>query len=69
VEFAAGIPQLLKGEFTEEVGIGVDSYSIRQLLVAIIESVRNRLTWSGMKRKNRAKCQPSSYFASGSSDC
>src|SRR5262249_41053284 len=25
------------------------------LLVAIIESVRNRLTWSGMKRKNRAK--------------
>jgi malonate-semialdehyde dehydrogenase (acetylating)/methylmalonate-semialdehyde dehydrogenase len=32
VEFATGIPQLLKGEFTEEVGSGVDSYSIRQPL-------------------------------------
>ena len=32
VEFATGIPQLLKGEFTEEVGTGVDSYSIRQPL-------------------------------------
>ena len=32
VEFATGIPQLLKGEFTEEVGTGVDSYSVRQPL-------------------------------------
>ena len=32
VEFAAGIPQLLKGEYTEEVGTGVDSYSMRQPL-------------------------------------
>jgi len=32
VEFATGIPQLLKGEFTQEVGTGVDSYSIRQPL-------------------------------------
>src|SRR5688572_29558011 len=32
VEFASGIPQLLKGEFTQEVGTGVDSYSIRQPL-------------------------------------
>jgi len=32
VEFAVGIPQLLKGEFTEEVGTGVDSYSMRQPL-------------------------------------
>ena len=32
VEFATGIPQLLKGEYTEEVGSGVDSYSIRQPL-------------------------------------
>jgi malonate-semialdehyde dehydrogenase (acetylating)/methylmalonate-semialdehyde dehydrogenase len=32
VEFAAGIPQLLKGEYSEEVGTGVDSYSIRQPL-------------------------------------
>ena len=32
VEFATGIPQLLKGEYTEEVGTGVDSYSIRQPL-------------------------------------
>jgi malonate-semialdehyde dehydrogenase (acetylating)/methylmalonate-semialdehyde dehydrogenase len=32
VEFSTGIPQLLKGEFTEQVGTGVDSYSMRQPL-------------------------------------
>jgi malonate-semialdehyde dehydrogenase (acetylating)/methylmalonate-semialdehyde dehydrogenase len=32
VEFAAGIPQLLKGEFTENVGTGIDSWSVRQPL-------------------------------------
>jgi malonate-semialdehyde dehydrogenase (acetylating)/methylmalonate-semialdehyde dehydrogenase len=32
VEFATGIPQLLKGEYTQEVGTGVDSYSMRQPL-------------------------------------
>ena len=30
VEFACGIPQLLKSEYTENVGTGVDSWSIRQ---------------------------------------
>src|SRR5262249_61186189 len=30
VEFATGIPQLLKGEFTEQVGRGIDSWSVRQ---------------------------------------
>jgi malonate-semialdehyde dehydrogenase (acetylating)/methylmalonate-semialdehyde dehydrogenase len=32
IEFATGIPQLLKGEFTEQVGTGVDSWSMRQPL-------------------------------------
>ena len=32
VEFACGIPQLLKGELTELVGRGVDSWSMRQPL-------------------------------------
>jgi malonate-semialdehyde dehydrogenase (acetylating)/methylmalonate-semialdehyde dehydrogenase len=32
VEFACGIPQLLKGEFTENVGTDVDSWSLRQSL-------------------------------------
>jgi malonate-semialdehyde dehydrogenase (acetylating) / methylmalonate-semialdehyde dehydrogenase len=32
VEFAAGIPQLLKGEYSENVGREVDSYSLRQPL-------------------------------------
>jgi len=32
VEFACGIPHLLKGEFSEDVGRGVDSYSVRQPL-------------------------------------
>ncbi|CUA84022.1 methylmalonic acid semialdehyde dehydrogenase [Gulbenkiania indica] len=31
-EFACGIPQLLKGEFTEEVGSGIDSHALRQPL-------------------------------------
>ncbi|HET9764008.1 MAG TPA: aldehyde dehydrogenase family protein, partial [Casimicrobiaceae bacterium] len=30
VEFATGIPHLLKGEFSENVGTDVDTYSIRQ---------------------------------------
>jgi malonate-semialdehyde dehydrogenase (acetylating)/methylmalonate-semialdehyde dehydrogenase len=32
VEFACGAPQLLKGEFSDSVGTGVDSYSMRQPL-------------------------------------
>ena len=32
VEYACGIPQMLKGEFTENVGTSVDSWSIRQPL-------------------------------------
>jgi malonate-semialdehyde dehydrogenase (acetylating) / methylmalonate-semialdehyde dehydrogenase len=32
VEFACGIPHLLKGEFSENVGTGVDAYSMRQPL-------------------------------------
>jgi malonate-semialdehyde dehydrogenase (acetylating) / methylmalonate-semialdehyde dehydrogenase len=32
VEFACGAPQLLKGEFSESVGTGVDSYGVRQPL-------------------------------------
>jgi len=32
VEFACGAPQLLKGEFSDSVGTGVDSYCLRQPL-------------------------------------
>ena len=32
VEFACGIPHLLKGDFTEAVGTGIDSFSTRQPL-------------------------------------
>src|ERR1051325_10590914 len=32
VEFACGIPHLLKGEYTEQVGRGIDSWSVRQPL-------------------------------------
>jgi malonate-semialdehyde dehydrogenase (acetylating)/methylmalonate-semialdehyde dehydrogenase len=32
VEFACGIPQLLKGEYTEQVGRGIDNWSMRQPL-------------------------------------
>jgi len=30
VEFACGIPQMLKGEFSEQVGEGIDTWSVRQ---------------------------------------
>ena len=32
VEFATGIPHLMKGEYSEEVGTGVDTHSLRQPL-------------------------------------
>lgn len=32
VEFATGIPQMLKGQFTEQVGTSIDSWSMRQPL-------------------------------------
>ena len=32
IEFACGIPHLLKGEFSENVGAGIDSFSMRQPL-------------------------------------
>jgi malonate-semialdehyde dehydrogenase (acetylating) / methylmalonate-semialdehyde dehydrogenase len=32
IEFACGIPQLLKGEFTDSIGVGVDAVSLRQPL-------------------------------------
>ena len=32
VEFATGIPHLLKGEFSEQVGLDIDSWSVRQPL-------------------------------------
>ena len=32
VEFACGIPHLLKGEYNDQVGAGVDTYSMRQAL-------------------------------------
>ncbi len=35
VEFACGIPQLLKGEFSDQVSTGVDAYAFRQPLGAV----------------------------------
>ncbi|MGH7042945.1 MAG: CoA-acylating methylmalonate-semialdehyde dehydrogenase, partial [Acetobacteraceae bacterium] len=32
VEFACGMPHLLKGEYTEQVGTGIDAWSVRQPL-------------------------------------
>jgi malonate-semialdehyde dehydrogenase (acetylating)/methylmalonate-semialdehyde dehydrogenase len=32
VEFACGIPQLLKGEYSEQIGSGIDAWSVRQPL-------------------------------------
>ena len=32
VEFACGIPHLLKGEFSEQIGVGIDSWSLHQAL-------------------------------------
>jgi malonate-semialdehyde dehydrogenase (acetylating)/methylmalonate-semialdehyde dehydrogenase len=32
VEFATGIPQLLKGDFTDQVSTGIDNWTLRQPL-------------------------------------
>ena len=32
VEFACGIPQLLKGDYTEQVSTGIDNWTMRQPL-------------------------------------
>ncbi|MFX8219258.1 aldehyde dehydrogenase family protein, partial [Acinetobacter baumannii] len=32
VEFATGMPQLLKGEYTEQIARGIDAWSMRQPL-------------------------------------
>ena len=32
VEFACGIPQLLKGEYTDQVSTGIDNWTMRQSL-------------------------------------
>ena len=32
VEFACGMPHLMKGEFNDQVGTGIDTYSMRQAL-------------------------------------
>jgi malonate-semialdehyde dehydrogenase (acetylating) / methylmalonate-semialdehyde dehydrogenase len=36
VEFACGIPDLLKGEYSDQVGTGVDSFSFRQPLGIVV---------------------------------
>ena len=36
VEFATGIPQLLKGDFTEQVATGIDNWTVRQPLGVVV---------------------------------
>ena len=55
VEFATGIPHLLKGEFTEQVGPGIDSWSVRQPL-GVVAGITPRST---SRRWCRCGCFPS----------
>ena len=41
IEFAIGIPHLLKGEYTEGAGTGIDVYSIRQPLGVVAGITRS----------------------------
>ena len=43
VEFACGIPQLLKGDYTEQVSTGIDNWTMRQSLG--VWRVSRRLTF------------------------
>lgn len=36
IEFACGIPQLLKGDYTEQVGTGIDNWTLRQPLGVVV---------------------------------
>jgi len=38
VEFATGIPQLLKGDYTEQVSTGIDNWTLRQPLGVVVYS-------------------------------
>src|SRR5205807_1661595 len=53
VEFACGIPHLLKGEFTEGAGPGIDLYSMRQPLRVCAPSVS-----SGRRRSPNTSTRP-----------
>ena len=41
VEFACGIPHLLKGDYTEQIGGGIDNWSMRQPLGVVAGSLRS----------------------------
>lgn len=41
IEFCLGIPHLLKGEYTEGAGPGIDVYSLRQPLGVVAGSPRS----------------------------
>ena len=45
VEFACGIPHLLKGEFSQNVGSNIDSWSIRQPLGTCAGITQYPLQW------------------------
>ena len=47
VEFACGIPQLLKGEFSEQVSTEVDSFSFRQSLGVVAGIASSVAKFSG----------------------
>jgi len=44
VEFAIGIPQMMKGEYTEGAGPGIDLYSMRQPLGVVAGYLGGRAT-------------------------
>ncbi len=64
IEFACGVPHLLKGEYTEGAGPGIDVYSMRQPLgiAVIVEAILSFVnlsistddpTWGGMIAEGR----------------
>ena len=47
VEFACGIPQLLKGDYTEQVSTGIDNWTMRQPLGVVDEKACDVMGVSG----------------------
>ncbi len=54
VEFACGIPQLLKGDYTEQVSTGIDNWTVRQPL-GVVAGIRHLTS----RQWCRCGCSPS----------
>jgi malonate-semialdehyde dehydrogenase (acetylating)/methylmalonate-semialdehyde dehydrogenase len=66
VEFACGIPQLLKGDYTDQVSTGIDNWTLRQPLGVVAGITPFNFPAGGCStcRSNTARCRCSATLPS-----